>query len=147
MIPLIVMLVALILFRGLGAGGVEYFSAWDVALRYALAAMFLFTATAHFTSTKEDLIRMVPKAIPAPQYVVLLTGIAEIVGALGLLIPQTSRIAGGALILLLVAMFPANIRAAQERLTLRGRAATPLWLRLPLQLIYIGLIWWATQPI
>jgi uncharacterized membrane protein len=50
------------------------------------------------------------------------------------------------LILLLIAMFPANVNAARKRLTLGGRPATPLWLRLALQLLFIGLLWWSSQP-
>ena len=45
-----------------------------------------------------------------------------------------------ALIVMLVALFPANIRAAREGLTLRGRPATQLWLRAPMQILFIGLL-------
>ena len=54
-------------------------------------------------------------------------------------------VAGICLIVLLVAMFPANVRAARERLPLRGKPVTALWLRLPMQIFFIGLIWWASR--
>ena len=49
------------------------------------------------------------------------------------------------LILLLIAMFPANVAAARKGVPLRGRPPTPLPLRLSLQLVFIGMTWWATQ--
>jgi uncharacterized membrane protein len=42
-------------------------------------------------------------------------------------------------------MFPANVNAARKQLTLGGRPVTPLWLRLPMQLLFIGLLWWSSQ--
>jgi uncharacterized membrane protein len=145
MVPLIVLFVSLLLVRGLGALGVNTLSSWPAATRYGLAVMFLFTASAHFTRMKEELIRMVPESLPYPRQLVSLTGICEVLGAIGLLMPSVQRLAGMGLILLLVAMFPANVNAARRQLTLRGRPATPLWLRLPMQLLFIGLLWWSTQ--
>jgi uncharacterized membrane protein len=75
--------------------------------------------------------------------VIYFTGVCEIFGAIGLLLPSTRIYAAIALILFLIAVLPANIRAASEEVTLRGRAATPLILRIPLQLLFISLIWWA----
>ncbi len=63
--------------------------------------MLLFTASAHFTSMKEDLIRMVPSWVPGPRAVVFLTGICELLGAFGLLLPSVQRVSGIALILFL----------------------------------------------
>lgn len=145
MVPFLVLIISLLVFRGLGAAGVDALSSWAAATRYALAVMFVFTASAHFTSMKEDLIRMMPKAVPYPRQIVFLTGILEIFGAIGLLIPQLQRAAGIGLVLFLIAVFPANIHAARTEVTLRGKPATPLWLRLPMQLVYIGLVWWSTQ--
>ena len=60
MIVLGVLLAALLLFRGLGVLGVDLFSNWQESAAWALAVMFLFTASVHFTKTKEDFIAMVP---------------------------------------------------------------------------------------
>src|SRR5262245_26443772 len=92
--------------------GVPPLAAWPLPLRGGLAAMFLLTASAHFLSGREDLIRMVPPWLPAPALLVTATGVLEILGAVGLLVPQTARLAAAGLALLMVAMFPANVHAA-----------------------------------
>jgi len=129
MIPLAVLIVVLLLFRGLGALGVWLFLSWQACALWALAVMLLFTASAHFTSTKEDLIKMVPSQLPFLRQLVFITGLLEILGAIGLLIPQVRPAAGICLALLFVALLPANIHAALNQVPLRGRPATPLWLR------------------
>jgi len=144
MAPLVVMIVGWLGFRLLGAVGVVGgSSSWSGALRYALAAMFMFTAMSHFAPrTRPDLVRMVPPMFPKPALLVTITGVLELLGAIGLLIPPFIAPAALALGLLLIAMFPANIYAAQQALTIGGRAATPLALRFPLQLFWIGALWW-----
>jgi uncharacterized membrane protein len=145
MAPFIVLTVSLFLFRALGAAGVEALSSWPAATRAALAVMLLLTASAHFTPMKEDLVRMMPPSVPYPRQVVFLTGIFELLGAAGLLVPPVQRVAGMALVLFLIAVLPANVHAARAGVTLRGKPPTPLWLRVPLQLLFIGLTWWSTQ--
>ncbi len=145
MAPFILMLISLLVFRGFGALGLSLFASWQDSTRYALALMFLFTATTHFTGMKEDLVKMVPSIMPYPRQLVFFTGLCEILGAIGLVIAPVQRLAGIALILLLVALFPANINAARNAIPLRGKPPTPLWLRLPLQMVWIGLLCWSTQ--
>ena len=146
MVVLGVLLASLLLFRGLGVVGVDLFSTWEVSAAWALAVMFLFTASAHFTKTKEDLIAMVPKAFPNPRLLVYVTGVLEILGAVGLLVPLTRSLAGLGLALLLVAMFPANINAARKGIELSGKLPTPLWIRGPMQLLFIGMTLWVALP-
>jgi len=55
------------------------------------------------------------------------------------------RIAAIALILFFLAVLPANIHAARAGVTLRGRPPTPLWLRIPMQILFIGIAWWSTR--
>jgi uncharacterized membrane protein len=141
MIVLAVLTVATLLFRGAGVLGIEAFDSWLVAVRWGLATMLLLTASAHFTARKDDLIRMVPKWMPRPHAVIFVTGILEILGAVGLLFPLTQRLSALCLILLFLAMLPANVRAAHLGLTMGGRPATPLWLRVPMQLLFIALTW------
>lgn len=119
---------------------------WATSLRIALAAMFVLTAWAHFGSIREDLIRMVPPAFPRPDLVVTLTGIAELAGAVGLLWPRTAPWAAGCLAVLLVAMFPANVHAAVQGITLGGRPATPLLLRTLLQGVFLAALVAASAP-
>ena len=142
MIPLMVLFVSLLVFRGLGVLGVPLFFTWHDSILWALSVMILFTASAHFTSLKEDLIKMVPEQFPYPRQIVFVTGILEILGAIGLLIPQVRTAAGICLAILFVAMFPANIKAAIKKVPLRGQSATPLWLRLPMQVLFIALALW-----
>lgn len=145
MVPFVVLLVSLLVLRGLGALGIGVFTAWQDDACYALALMFLLTATMHFTKTREDLIRMVPRAFPLPRQIIAITGVFEIAGAIGLVIPATRPFAGIALVLLLIAMFPANINAALRHIPLRGRPPTPLWQRIPMQIVFVSLTWWASR--
>lgn len=144
MAPLVVMLFGWLAFRLLGElGVVSSGGTWTGALRYALAAMFIFTAGSHFAPrTRQDLVRMVPPVLPKPELLVTMTGIFELLGGIGLLLPPFVSLAALALSILLIAMFPANINAAQQGLTVGGRAATPLALRFPMQLFWIGALWW-----
>ena len=110
----------------------------------ALVIMFLFTGFSHFSSLKHDFAAMIPPPLPNDLWVIYLSGVFEIAGAIGLLIPRTRKLAGICLVLLLVALFPANVYAALSEIPLRGEAATPLWIRTPMQLLYIGMIWWTS---
>jgi uncharacterized membrane protein len=83
---------------------------------------------------------LVPRAFGNPERLVTLTGVAEVVGALGLLVPSLAPWAAAGLATLLVAVFPANVRAARERLTIGGRLATPLVARTVLQLVFLALV-------
>jgi uncharacterized membrane protein len=107
--------------------------------------MFIFTASAHFNKMKHDLARMIPAYFPRPLLLVYITGILELLGAVGLLLPEFRRLAGLCLIALLIAMFIANVNAAQKGVTLRGKPATPLWLRIPMQIFFVALLWWSTR--
>ena len=144
MAVLVVLLTTLFFFRGLGALGVEGLSSWQVSTAWALAVMFLFAASAHFTRTKKDLAKMVPPTFPRPGFLVALTGMLEVLGAAGLLAPATRGPAGVGLALLMVAMFPANVDAARRGIKLRGRPPTPLWLRAPMQVLFVGLALWVS---
>jgi len=131
--------------RGMGALGVSALSTWHDSACYALAVMFVFTGIAHFNKMKHDLVRMVPAMFPRPLLLVYLTGVLEFMGAVGLLLPRFRSLAGICLIALLIVIFPANVNAALKVATLAGKPATPLWLRTPMQVLFIGLLWWSTR--
>ena len=143
MIPLYVMIVGIAAARVVGAMGWRALDDWQIATQIGLALMFVFTGVAHFSSTRLDLVRMVPPQLPYPSLLVTLTGIAELAGAIGLVVPALARSAAYALIALLVAMFPANLYAAKIGHRIAGRPHTRLALRLPLQLLWIALLWWS----
>lgn len=143
MAPLIVLVVTVLLARSIGQLGVAHLRDWAASTRAGLAVMLCFTAAAHFNSMRPDMIAMVPPAVPNPEFMVTFTGICEILGAVGLLVARTRRIAAVALIVFLLAVLPANIHAAQAGVTLRGAPATPIGPRMALQLLFIGLLWWS----
>lgn len=146
MIVLFVLLVSWLAFRLLGGFGVPIFLSWHESLRYALAVMFLFTSVAHFNRLKHDLARMIPRWLPSPLAIVYLTGILELAGAIGLMLPHSiHRIASYCLIALVIPMFLGNVHAVREGVTLRGKPVTPLWLRTPMQLLFIALLYWSAQ--
>ena len=145
MLVLMVLLVSWAAFRAIGAAGVQALSSWQDSARYALVVMFVFTATAHFNKMKHDLERMIPAFFPRPLLLVYITGVLELLGAAGLLLPQFRRLAGICLIALLVGMFVANVNAAQNGVSLRGKPPTPLWLRAPMQVLFIVLLWWSPR--
>jgi uncharacterized membrane protein len=142
--PLLLLIAALLVLRAAGALGVTPLADWHTAARFALAVMFAFTAVAHFGRQKESLVRMVPSWIPAPRRIIAVTGVLELLGAVGLLLLLTAPLAGACLALLLVAMFPANVKAAREQLVLDGKPATPLWFRTLVQIVFVSTLLWAT---
>jgi uncharacterized membrane protein len=80
---------------------------------------------------------MVPSVFPRPELMVTMTGIFEILGVIGLLIPALAPYAGLGLSLLLVALFPANVRAAARGLMIAGRPVTPLPTRAAIQAVFL----------
>jgi uncharacterized membrane protein len=138
MIPFVVLVALTLALRAVGAAGIIVLQSWVVCLRGALFAMFLLTASAHWGKRRADLIGMVPSAFPRPDLIVTTTGLLEILGAIGLLMPMTARAASVCLALLLIAMFPANVRAARRNLTIGGRPPTALPFRTLLQVVFIA---------
>jgi uncharacterized membrane protein len=143
---LIVLFTSWLVFRGIGALGVGALATWRGSAVYALALMFVFTGIAHFNKMKHDLVRMVPAVFPRPMLLIYFTGVLEFMGAVGLLLPRFRSLAGICLIALLIIMFPANANAAAKKTMLAGKPATALWLRAPMQVLFIGLLWWSTRP-
>ena len=146
MIPFIVLVISTLLLRVVGVAGVDLLNSWTWCLRGGLALMFLFTASAHWGKQRGDFVAMVPSAFPRPELMVSVTGVLEILGAVGLLIPAIASVAAVCLAMLLISLFPANIRAARERLTIGGRPATALPLRTLLQLVFIAAVLVAGFP-
>jgi uncharacterized membrane protein len=140
MAPLIALIVSFLLFQVTGLLGWSYFESWHPSLQGAVAVMFLLTASAHWGKRRNDLIRMVPASFPKPDWIVTATGLLEIAGAVGILYPATSRAASVCLAVLLVAMFPANVRAAREKLTIGGKPTPKLLVRTVLQLVFLAAV-------
>lgn len=112
-----------------------------MAGRAILAVFFVVAGSLHFLFP-DPYLRMVPPFLPWPSALVSISGVAEIAGGLGLLLPRWRRLAAYGLVLLLIAVFPANIYIAVAHVRFSGLLgnAWVQWLRLPLQ---IPLVLWA----
>ncbi|SRR6266851_3264706 len=137
MAPLIILITLFVLLSGLGFVHIPFAFGWWTSLRLALAGMFLLTASAHWGRRRSDLVRMVPPIFPRPDLLVTATGILEILGAIGLMLPSVARYAALGLSLMLLAIFPANVHAAREHLTIAGTSVPAL---MPRTLIQIGFL-------
>jgi uncharacterized membrane protein len=117
MAPLITLLVGSILARIVGLLGwvhSDYVNNWTAAIAVGLAAMFVLTGIAHFAPPlRRDLIAIVPPRLPGPGLLVTVTGVLELLGAAGLLLPVTRTAAAECLLVLMLAMFPANVYASR----------------------------------
>lgn len=114
--------------------------------RWILTVFMVGAGVNHFVSPAPYL-AMMPEVLPAKEALVAISGVAEILGGLGLILTQTRKLAAWGIIALLVAVFPANINMAVNDLPL-GTTPVPswaLWARLPLQLVMIVWAWWFTR--
>lgn len=110
----VTLLVASVAARIVGTIGVDYVDSWPEASAVGLAAMFVMTGVAHFVQPlRGDMIAIVPPRLPAPALLVTVTGVLELLGAVGLLVPAIRVPAAICLFLLMLVMFPANVYAAR----------------------------------
>jgi uncharacterized membrane protein len=152
MIPLVLVLATLV-FRALGALGIQRFASWPVSAAHGMAVMLLFTASAHFVPADvtvmpnhADLVRMVPPFLPYADALVYATGVLELLGAIGLVLTATRWPAAVGLAALFVLLLPANIHAATADVPFaNGEAATPLWQRIPEQILYLAVVLWVVR--
>lgn len=108
----------------------------------ALAAFVIGAGVMHFVRP-QFFIDIVPDYLPNAELLVVISGVFEILGGVGLLVPKTRRFAALGLVALFIAVFPANIHMAVHQITPTGAPTLPTWApwaRLPLQGL---LIWWA----
>ncbi len=113
---------------------------------WALAALFVLAGANHFRDP--GFYRpLMPPYLPWHDGLIALSGVAEILGGLGLLIRPLQRLAGWGLIVLLIAVFPANLHMAMNGTQPGGMPVAPwlAWARLPLQAVLIAWVWWATE--
>ncbi len=111
----------------------------------AIFALFFVVAGAnHFVDTPFYL-SIMPPYLPLPYALVIISGVAEIVLGIALLIPKLSRLAAWGLIALLIAVFPANIHMATHPELYATIPPIALWLRLPLQVVLVLWAYWYTR--
>ncbi len=109
----------------------------------ATAVFMVAVGVFHFLNP-EPFLRIVPPFLPAPGLLVAVSGVFEILGGLGVLVPKTRRFAAYGLIALFVAVFPANLYMALENVQLNPAAPIPAWVgwvRLPFQFLFIWVAW------
>ncbi|QED25781.1 hypothetical protein FRD01_00580 [Microvenator marinus] len=114
-----------------------------IVLRALVGLGFIGIGVIHFVSP-EPFLKMMPGVLPWHLGLVYLSGAAEILGGVGLLVPKTRRVATWGLLLLLLAVFPANINMAVNEIYLEGMPREPwlLWVRLPFQLVFAAVVYW-----
>lgn len=114
--------------------------------RVGLTLFFLFSALGHFVRT-EPMAEMLPPSVPYRIELIYVTGVFELLGAIGVWIPRLTRIVGLLLIVMLVGLLPANIYSAFNRVDFGGHGAGPSYLlvRIPFQLFAIWWTYFATE--
>jgi len=113
--------------------------------RYIIAVLFLITGILHFIRP-QYFTNIMPDYISYHLAMVYISGVAEILGGLGILFEKTQWWAGWGLILLLIAVFPANINMAVESIQKSGYISLfslVTIIRLPLQFVLIYWVYWA----
>ena len=119
-------------------------SRWKLAGVVFVFLWFFIGGVAHFVATEIEM-RIVPPWVPWPRAAVLVSGVFELLGAVGLLLRSTRRAAGIGLFLLTIAVTPCHIYMLQ-RPELFPIPVWALWLRLPIQVALLALIAWCTAP-
>ncbi len=117
-----------------------------IRARAGLSLFFTFSATGHFVRT-EGMAEMLPPAVPYRTEIIYITGILELVGAIGVWIPRLTKLTGFLLIVMLIGLLPANIYSALNRVEFGGHGAGPVYLlvRIPFQLFAIWWTYFATR--
>ncbi len=115
------------------------------ALKYLFATLFVAAGFSHFFNTSFYL-RIIPPYLPRPLLLVYLSGLVEIILGVLLLIHDFVRAAAWGLIVLLIAVFPANLHMAVNHGLYPEYSEAALWARLPLQLLLIAWAYWYTRP-
>ncbi|MCI0697438.1 DoxX family protein [candidate division KSB1 bacterium] len=130
---------------------VEHRSAgWKIApatrARVGLSFFFIFTALGHFIKT-EEMAAMLPAFVPNRVAIIIVTGILELLAAIGVWIPRLKRITGLCIILMLIGFLPANIYSAINRVDFGGHGSGPAYLlvRIPFQFLVIAWAYFATE--
>lgn len=106
---------------------------------YIMGILYVLAGANHFIH-EPFYTKMLSGMLPWPVQLVYISGVAEILLGLGLLLPATRSISAIGIVLLLIAVFPANINMALHANNWSSLAPVGLYLRLPIQLL---LIWWA----
>ena len=110
-----------------------------------LLAVFFTVAGAYHFISPQTYLPLMPEYLPWHLGLIYLSGAAEMLGGIGIGFPKWRRLAGWGLIALLVAVFPANVYMLSAQVPLAGKSVPEwiYWLRLPLQAVLIGWVYWS----
>lgn len=112
---------------------------------WLLAAFYVVAGVNHFISP-DFYMQIMPPYLPWHLELVYLSGVAEIALGVAVLFPQTRVLAAWGIILLLIAVFPANLHQALNDVPIDGESVGPMrWVRLPFQALFIAWAWWHTR--
>ncbi|MCY1041481.1 DoxX family protein [Corallococcus sp. bb12-1] len=112
-------------------------------LQFVLALFMVVAGVTHFRKPRMFM-SIMPPYLPYPRELVLLSGVAEVLLGVLLVVPQTTRLGAWGLVALFVAVFPANVHMAWHPEKFRKIPKPLLWLRLPLQGVLILWALWYT---
>jgi uncharacterized membrane protein len=120
------------------------------ALLYVMAFLYVLAGFNHLVSP-DFYVAIIPPDLPNPEWLNLLSGLAEIVLGVFLLEPRVRALAAWGIIALLIAVFPANLYVASQNLggpdfSPGAGNAFANWARLPLQFVFVAWAWWYTRP-
>ncbi len=126
------------------AGPAEYDDRSTTRAQRITAALFVAAGLNHFVVPRAYR-AIVPPGFGDPARVVAISGVAEVAGGVGVLLPRTRRLSGLALIALLLAVYPANLHMARNPERFRRIPRWALYARLPLQPLMVWGVWRATR--
>lgn len=118
---------------------------FKAVMKYLLVVLYVAAGINHFVNP-DFYLKMMPPYLPWHLALVYISGAAEIVLGALVLFPRFTQLAGWGLIVLLIAVFPANVFMAQNPHLFPDISQTALLIRLPIQLLLIWWAWWATRP-
>lgn len=117
----------------------------NIILKYLLSVFFVLAGLNHFINPALYL-KIMPPFLPLPLLLVYLSGFFEMILGGMLLVAALTHVAAVGLILLLIAVFPANIHMAINPQLFPDINPVVLWLRLPLQAVFIAWAYWFARP-
>jgi uncharacterized membrane protein len=112
---------------------------------FTLGIAYVVAGGNHFVNP-EFYIAIMPPYLPLHSELVLVSGVFEVIGGIGVLIARVRSLAGWGLVALLIAVFPANLHMALHPELFPDVSAAGLYARLPMQLVFIAWAYWATRP-